>query len=137
MVQLAVNEQTANALNRLARARAVPAQQLTEEAIRAYLRAETQRALEREIDAFVHMHAWLLANHAGEYVAFHGGMLVDQDLDQVALFLRVEERFPDAPVLIRQVRNEPESTIRVYSPRVLNHLDLLFNGPAGTVDVLA
>jgi predicted transcriptional regulator len=118
MVQLAVNEQTANALNRLAQARAVPTQQLAEEAIRAYLRAETQRALEREIEAFVHMHAWLLANHAGEYVAFYGGKLVDQDIDQVTLFLRIEERFPDAPVLIRQVRNESESTMRVYSPRL-------------------
>jgi hypothetical protein len=59
-----------------------------------------------------------LANHAGEYVAFYGGKLVDQDIDQVTLFLRIEERFPDAPVLIRQVRNESESTMRVYSPRL-------------------
>lgn len=60
------------------------------------------------MDAFLHFHARLLVDHAGEYVAIYQGKLVDHDSDQLALYQRVERRYRDTPVLIKQVLPNPE-----------------------------
>jgi hypothetical protein len=113
-----LQERTARELAMLARAREVDPSVLADEAVRAYLRAERHRALEEEDKAYKRLHPDLVHSIFGEYAAVHGGELVDHDVDLLALYLRVEKRFEDLPVLIRKVKSEPEEVIVVRSPRI-------------------
>ena len=63
------------------------------------------------------MHAELRNRYPDQYVAVYRGKVVDHDPDQLALFRRVEERYPDVPVLIRQVAPEQEEVYTFRSPR--------------------
>ena len=63
---------------------------------------------QREIAAFQQLHASLLKNHLGEYVAIFGERVVDHDNDKVALLQRIDSKYPNDFVLIRQVRPTPE-----------------------------
>ncbi len=117
-VAIGLDEKTAHELAQLARARAVEPSALAEEAIRTYLRSEAQHAMEQEAEAFRRLHADLCATIPGQYAAIFQGQLVDHDVDQLALFQRIEARFGGLPVLIRQVRPEIEQTIMVRSPRI-------------------
>jgi hypothetical protein len=118
MFAIELTQETIHDLEQVARARAVEPKALAEQAIRAYLRAEAQRAMQQEAEAFRRLHTDLLATIPGQYAAIHGEQLVDHDLDQLALLGRIEARFPGLPVLIRQVRTEVEQTIMVRSPRI-------------------
>lgn len=113
-----LGEMTARELAKWARAREVDPSVLADEVIRAYLRAEAHRILEEEDKAFKRLHPELVQSIFGEYAAIHDGELVDHDVDQVALFLRVEERFGGLPVFIRRVKSEPEEVFVVRSPRI-------------------
>ena len=63
---------------------------------------------EREKRAFHRLHTTLLKQYADEYVAIYHGALIDHDVDQSALFARIDEQYPDQFVLIRPLRPEPE-----------------------------
>lgn len=117
-VAIGLDERTAYDLAQLARVRAVDASVLAGEAIRTYLRFEAQRTMQQEAEAFRRLHAELLTTIPGQYAAIFQGQLVDHDLDQLALFQRIEARFPGMPVLIRQVRPEVEQVVMVRSPRI-------------------
>jgi hypothetical protein len=64
------------------------------------------------------MYADLRSMYPDQYVAVFGGQVIDHDPDQLALFRRVEQRYPDALVLIRQVTPDPEEVYAFRSPRV-------------------
>ncbi len=116
VMQLAVNEMTAAQLEQVAREKNTTPQRLAEQAIREFLRSEARRKMQREMNAFFQLHARLLADHAGDYVAIHQGKVIDHDADQLALFQRVEQRYGDTPVLIKQVLADPEEEYTFRSP---------------------
>ena len=116
VMQLAVNEMTVVLLEQVAREKNTTPQRLVEQAIREFLRSEARRRMQREMDAFFQLHALLLADYAGEYVAIHQGKLIDHDSDQLALYQRVERRYRDTPVLIKQVLADPEEVYTFRSP---------------------
>ena len=72
---------------------------------------------EREKRAFSRLHATLLRQYADEYVAIYHGELVDHDVDQAALWARINEQYPNQFVLIRPIRSEPEITYEHRSMR--------------------
>jgi hypothetical protein len=71
----------------------------------------------REIEAFRAMHGQLLAQYPNQYVAVHQGQLVDHDVDQLALFLRVDQQYPNEVVRIRQVLSEVDPVYTAHSTR--------------------
>lgn len=73
--------------------------------------------VEREREAYVSLHPVLLDKHADEYVAIYQGQLVDHDSDKLALFERIDVRFPEEFVLIRKVEAEPEKVYTFHSTR--------------------
>ena len=85
-----------------------------------FLRDETRRMILRESRAFRSMHAELLSRYPGQYVAVYQGRVVDHDADQLALFLRVDEGYPHAPLLIKQILPEPKEVYTFRSPRFEN-----------------
>jgi Family of unknown function (DUF5678) len=117
MIELALSDETVTQVRKMAAQIGEQPETLVERAVRQYLRAETQRAIHREAEAFRAQHAELLSQYPGRYVAMVQGRVVDDDLDQEALLARVEGKFPDLPVLIAQVLPEPEETYTARSPR--------------------
>ena len=118
VLTIGLDEKTSHDLEQIARVRAVEPVILAREAIRSFLRAETRRAIEQEANAFRQLHPELLTTMPGEFAAILHGQLVDHDVDQLALFQRIEAAYPSQPVLIRQVRPDVEQTIDVRSPRI-------------------
>ena len=114
-----IQEQTARQLEQIARHHATSVDALAEQAIRNYIRIEAKQILAREAEAFAAMHKDLVQKHLGQYVALRQGVLVDFDENQLNLLLRIEERFPDEVILIRQVSLEPEKIYNIRSPRIV------------------
>lgn len=76
-------------------------------------------SIDREEAAFRRLHPALRRKYLGQYVAIHGGELVDHDTDQVALYLRVKDNFPNRFVWIAPVREKPEEEYVMRSPRLV------------------
>ena len=72
---------------------------------------------ERKKTTFHHLHPKLWQQYPHEYVAVTGGKMVDHDANRAALLERIENKYPDAFVLIRQVREEPEIVYEYRSVR--------------------
>ena len=90
---------------------------LAHEAIQRYLQEEEQQKMQQEIAAFHDLHPELLEHFPGQYVAVYQGQVVDHDSEQLALYLRIRQRYPDEVVLIRQVRSEAEKTWTMRTPK--------------------
>jgi hypothetical protein len=78
---------------------------------------ESSDPLQREIAAFMQLHAWLLEHYANQYVAIYQGKLVDHDADKLALWERIENAHPNEFVLMRPVRQQPERKFYFRSPQ--------------------
>ncbi len=75
----------------------------------------------REESAFKRLHPMLSEKYLGQYVAIYQGKLIDHDPDQVALFLRTKEKYPEEFIWIAPVREEPEETYVLRSPRYIEN----------------
>mgnify|MGYP001277097565 CR=1 FL=1 len=118
MSTLTISDTTSRQLAQVATTQAITADILAEKAIRQFLRVESERILEREQESFRAMHSQLLQEFPGDFVAIRQGKLLDHDADQLALYLRIDEQYPDEIILITQVHPEIEETYRIQSPRV-------------------
>ena len=95
-----------------------PVEEITDEAIRAYLDQLDQLKLETESQAFEQMFEQLKARFAHQFVAIHKGKVLDSDPDFEPLFLRVHARLGNASVLIRQVEDAPVQEWHFRGPRL-------------------
>ncbi len=68
---------------------------------------------------FDSQHRQLWRCYPEEYVAFWQGKLVDHDSDHRQIALRMNDRFPNQVVLIRQVTKHPPKPLRLGSPRLV------------------
>lgn len=118
MLTVTLKPDVARQVEELTRSGQADAETLVDQALRAYLAQRRQEEIRAEMEAFDRQRAALLARHKGQYVAMYGGQVVDHDPNLRALHLRVFERFGHAPVLLRQVLEEPEREIVFRSPRV-------------------
>lgn len=98
---------------------AVLADALTQ-AFPAFSVSPDRERMEREQEAYERLHGSLLETHEGQYVAIHGGQLVDADADEVALARRIIAAYANEVVHIRKVRREPEPELRIRSPRFID-----------------
>jgi hypothetical protein len=68
---------------------------------------EYNARFEQEVAAYAAMHPQLLEKYAGKWVAVHGGQVVDIDVDDVALFDRVIDRYgEDTPIFLHKVTQD-------------------------------
>lgn len=103
MMTVTIQEQTARQLTKLADKQATSPQAVVERAIRELLRAEANRILGHEMEIFRALHPMLLQTYHNQFVAIRQGQLIDHDPDQLSLYLRVDEQYPDEVILIKQV----------------------------------
>ena len=80
--------------------------------------AEPNTAVESERIAYERLLPTLQQTHAGQFVAIHGGELVDADMDEAALFARIDNRYPQAFVWLAQVGMETEPEFVLRTPRL-------------------
>jgi Family of unknown function (DUF5678) len=107
-------------VTKIARSQDVTPDELAQKAIQAYVQAEAVQILDRETIAFRAMHAALLVQYPGEYVAVHQGQLIDHDTKLGNIYLRIDEKYPDEIILIKQVQPEIERIFTVRSPRMVH-----------------
>jgi hypothetical protein len=88
-----------------------PLEQIVAEAISERLETLYAEKLQAEIAVFTQLHPTLKETHFGQFVAIHEGNLVDSDADFETLFLRVQARYGDLAILMRQVSDSPEKVI--------------------------
>jgi len=104
-------------LEQIAIERGTAAEDLLETAIREFLDKTTHQQIHAESVAFERMHAHLVAQYLGEYVAILNGEVVDHDPDVRTLHLRIRKQYGRLPVLIRRVMEDGKQP------------DLLFRSP--------
>lgn len=90
--------------------------ELVNEAVAQYLRQRQEAKIDREIAAYEAMHAQLVRDHLGEWVAIHRQQLVDHDSDRAALYRRIRSQYGRTAVLIRQVAADPVEEVWVRTP---------------------
>ncbi|MBI1879500.1 MAG: hypothetical protein HYR94_14990 [Chloroflexi bacterium] len=93
-------------------------EEIVTEAINEHLERLNEQQLEAEIRAFERMHSELKNRYLGQFVAVYERQVVDSDADFERLFLRVQARFGDLTVLIRQVSALPDEEWYFRSPRL-------------------
>jgi hypothetical protein len=74
----------------------------------------------REGAAFEAMHGELWAKYPQQYVAVHRGQVIDRDVDEIVLLERLDAKYPDDVVLVRQVLRQPQGELYYRSPRFVN-----------------
>jgi hypothetical protein len=74
------------------------------------------RVEERAFDA---MKERLVMDYLGEFVAVFQQKVVDHDSDELTLLARINERFPEEVVLIRQVLEQDEPPFMFRSPHLV------------------
>ncbi|MBE2198012.1 MAG: hypothetical protein IAE79_05335 [Anaerolinea sp.] len=76
-------------------------------------------AMEQEQAAFHRMLPDLLRQYKGQYVAIYRGEVIDHDLDQTDLVVRLDQTHPDDVVLVKLVTDKPGRVLRMPSPRLV------------------
>ena len=75
-------------------------------------------AMQNEKAAFLAMHARLLDENEGQYVAMFQGQLIDHDQDVLALAERIERDYSGDVVLITKVVDQADRVLQFRSPRL-------------------
>ena len=105
-------------LEQVAAEQSVKPAEVLETAVRTYLRQIECGKIKAEARAFRSMHAELVKEYAGQYVAIHDGKVVDHDEDFQSLHNRIRQHFGRRPVLLRRVETKPERVLVFRSPRL-------------------
>jgi len=105
-------------VHRITKSKGATVKDFVNQAVRERLEQLEDQKLKAEIQAFERMHPQLVKQYLGQFVAVHEGQIVDADVDFEALFLRLEKRLGDVPVLIRPVSVEPTPELRAPGPRL-------------------
>ncbi len=118
MATLSIAEETVTGLWQAADSLGTTVEILADKAIRRYLRQEAEKKIRREERYFRAQHVQLLEQYAEQFVAMHEGQVIDSDSDELALYLRVRERFPLVGVLIKRVTPVLDEIWVMRSPRL-------------------
>ncbi len=77
--------------------------------------------MEQEQAAYARRRKELLLKYEGQYIAMHGGVVVDHDPDVSTLTQRIDDRYSlDEVVHIRLVTREPDRVLRSRSLRFVD-----------------
>lgn len=118
MTTVTLNPDLVQQIENLSSKKLVDTQSFVEKAVQAYLVQIRREKIRIETEAFEAQYETLQANYAGQYVAVHQGVVIDHDSDIRSLHLRVYEQVGRTPVLLKQVKDEPERELVFRSPRL-------------------
>lgn len=81
--------------------------------------SQKREQMEQEQNAFRRQHNQLLNDYQGEYVAMYQGKVIDHDGDRLKLVARIDEKYANDVVLIKQVSDKPDDLLHMRSPRLI------------------
>jgi hypothetical protein len=115
---LAIPTQTVSSLHQVADALGESPEILADRAIQQFLRQMAERKIVQEEEYFQTQHTQLLQAYGEQYIAMHDGQVIDSDLDELTLYLRVRQQYPLIGILIKKVTTDLEEIWTVRSPRL-------------------
>ncbi|MDY7077877.1 MAG: hypothetical protein SXV54_13250 [Chloroflexota bacterium] len=115
---LPIAEETVVGMRQVADNLGTTVEVLADKAIRRYLRQEAEKKIRREEQHFRVQHTQLLDQYASQFIAMHEGKVIDSDADELALYLRIRQKFPMVGVLIRRVTPDTEDIWVMRSPGI-------------------
>ena len=116
-MSIVVDPTLESALDEIAQMLTRPAAQIAADAIRSHLEYLHAQQLTVETQAYARLHPELVRRYRNQFVAIHSGKLFDSDMDFETLFLRVQSRLGNLPVLIQQVLESAIEEWHFRSPR--------------------
>lgn len=84
------------------------------DAVTALVEEFNDQKLDQEQAAFAAMHAQLVQTHFGQFVAIHQGKLIDADVNQRTLYIRVHQNHPHTVIGIFPVRESSQMPVHHY-----------------------
>ena len=118
MLNITIESTLQSQLEQIAQSTGKSTGEIVNEALREHLERLNEQKLETEIQAFEKMYPKLKQKYLNQFVAIADGQVVDTAADFESLFLRIQARFGDAPVLIRQVGDTTTEEWHFRSPRL-------------------
>jgi hypothetical protein len=88
-------------------------------AVQLALTEYRERQIAAEAKAWYALSPDLRQSYAGRYVAVYQGKVVDADLDQRSLLVRVQQQFGRVPVMITEGGDHPVPVYAIRSPRLV------------------
>ncbi|MCE7988907.1 MAG: hypothetical protein DYG89_47735 [Caldilinea sp. CFX5] len=82
--------------------------------VNALVEEEVAQTLDREQAAFEALHTQLIHTHFGQFVAINEGILIDADVNQRELYIRVHQHRPDTVIGIFPVRESNQMPVHRY-----------------------
>ena len=116
MEQIALPSEMMSQVRRLAFQEKRSVEAVVAEAIQEHLEMMAEAKIDQEIALFEQQHPLLVQKYLGQVVAIHEGQVVDTDSDFELLFLRVQGKFPNIPILFRLVTDVAETEFRGRVP---------------------
>lgn len=122
-LMVTISEETYRHASQLAHEQNSAVEQLIRDAIEhqfAPFPINTRRDdMQREESHYRRLHAELVKQYLGLYVAIYQGQVVDHDQELAAIADRLRQTHPDETVFVRKVELQPERLIRARSPRLI------------------
>ncbi|MDM8526702.1 hypothetical protein QUF58_00705 [Anaerolineales bacterium HSG24] len=118
MLQITIEPTVETKLEQFAQLVDQSVEEIINQALSRYLDYLSDRKLDTEISAYEKLHPQLKQKYLGHYVAIHQGQLIDTDTDCGNLFLRVEKKYGDVTILIRQVKETPDEIYNFHGVRM-------------------
>jgi hypothetical protein len=118
MLNVIIEPTLQDQLEQIAQATGQTVKEIVNEALREHFERLEEQKLEAEIQIFETMYPELKRLYPDQFVAIVEGQVVDTAADFESLFLRIQARFGDTPVLIRQVGTTSSEEWRFRSPRL-------------------
>lgn len=100
-----------NLIQKTAQENRQPIGEMISDAVQQYLWELNRKKISDESVIYRQHHAELKAQYLGQYIAMRNGQVIDHDADFQILYRRVAAQFPDAPVMMTLVEDEPDKPI--------------------------
>lgn len=92
---------------------------LIENALTNYLQEQRHKQLLEEMERFRAQHEQLKKQYLGQFVGMYNGRILNQDLDGGLLYNRLRKQYDDLPILIVEVKQNPDQEFVRLQRRVL------------------
>ncbi len=118
-IQVTLDSKLAEQLKQTIAQKGVSADSVFADLVQQYLDEAREAKIRVEFERYQVMHAELKEKYLGQYVAVHGGEVVDVDPDVNILIKRVRQRLGQIPVLFTPVEKSPIHEYFIHSTRMV------------------
>lgn len=115
MATVTLRSDLAHTLEQEARRRGITLEKVVDEWLHEQWQETRKRRLAEQTQLFWAQHAELYAQYPDKYVAFHDGIVLDDDVNVRDLALRVQAEYGDTPMVIARVTASPNREFKVIS----------------------